>query len=141
MSLKGVLVPRIKDLMTSPVITVGPETDLSEAVMLMNNHGIGSLVVVRGEDPLGIMTERDIMTKSIGCSITSSNLRVSDMMSTPIRTVMEDDVLEIAIKIMGEFRVRRLPVVNKKGDLVGIITSSDIVREMPNVVRLLTKVD
>lgn len=135
-AISGVL--QVKDVMTSPVITVKPEMDLLEAVMLMNNHRIGSLVVVRDKRPIGIVTERDIMTKVVGKEVVT-RLKVSDVMSTPILSLREGDLPETATKVMTEHRIKRLPVVNEDGDLVGIITSTDLVREIPHMVGLLTK--
>ncbi|HEY4673580.1 MAG TPA: CBS domain-containing protein [Nitrososphaerales archaeon] len=129
----------VRDAMTAQLITATPETNLMEAVMVMNNHRIGSLVVIRAGKPVGIVTERDIMTKVVGRAVSALDLRVADVMSTQVTSIIEDGTLKDAARLMTRYGIRRLPVVNKQGDLVGIISSMDIIREFPDLMSILSR--
>jgi len=107
--------------------------------MVMNNHRIGSLVVIRAGKPVGIVTERDIMTKVVGRAVSALDLRVADVMSTQVTSIIEDGTLKDAARLMTRYGIRRLPVVNKQGDLVGIISSMDIIREFPDLMSILSR--
>ena len=129
----------VRDAMTAQLITATPETNLMEAVIVMNNHRIGSLVVIRAGKPVGIVTERDIMTKVVGRAVSALDLRVADVMSTQVTSIIEDGTLKDAARLMTRYGIRRLPVVNKQGDLVGIISSMDIIREFPDLMSILSR--
>jgi len=129
----------VRDAMNAQLITATPETNLMEAVMVMNNHRIGSLVVIRAGKPVGIVTERDIMTKVVGRAVSALDLRVADVMSTQVTSIIEDGTLKDAARLMTRYGIRRLPVVNKQGDLVGIISSMDIIREFPDLMSILSR--
>ncbi|MGQ9719254.1 MAG: CBS domain-containing protein [Nitrososphaerales archaeon] len=117
---------KVRDIMTTPVITVELGTGLIEAIKKMNKYRIGSIVIVRSERIAGIITERDIL-KVIEHNPKLEQVKVEDIMTPNIHVVRDDASLKEVAKIMSEKKVRRLPVV--RGDnLVGLITSTDIVK-------------
>jgi CBS domain-containing protein len=117
---------KVQEVMVSPVVTVAPETSLKEACRLMGEHHIGSVVVVKGEEPVGIFTERDLLSKIVAKGLSLEG-RVEEFMSKPLTVIPPDFDLKDAARIMFEMKIRRLPVV-EEGRLVGIITSADIAR-------------
>ncbi len=117
---------KVADFMVRNVITVTKDETLKEAAVKMRKHRVGSLVVVEGETPIGIITERDIVYKLVAEG-KSFETKVGEIMSRDLKTITKDKTLKEAAKIMAAHGIRRLPVV-EKGKLVGIITMDDIMR-------------
>jgi CBS domain-containing protein len=117
---------KVRDIMTTPVITVEFGAGLIEAVEKMNKYRIGSIVIVRSGRIAGIITERDIL-KAIEHKLKLEQVKVENIMTPDVHVVRDDATLKEAAKIMGEKKVRRLPVV-RCNNLVGLITSTDIVK-------------
>ncbi|MEW6592142.1 MAG: CBS domain-containing protein [Candidatus Hadarchaeota archaeon] len=116
-----------RDFMTKEVATVDINASILEAAKLMTRKEVGSLVVVRGEKPMGLITDRDILVRAVVEGLKLDTATVEKIMSQPLLTVgPETPMLEVA-KIMDEHSIRRVPVV-EEGHVVGIVTSSDIGR-------------
>lgn len=121
-----------KDIMKTRVITVSPLVPISEAALLMRNEDIGALVVVDNEEnPIGIITDRDIIVSAVANSENPEEIPVEDVMtkkpgSKKLIVVGEDtDVFDI-LKILSKNSIRRIPVT-RRGKLVGIVSVDDIV--------------
>jgi CBS domain-containing protein len=114
-------------MMTSKVMTIEGNRTVLEAARLMIEKSIGSLVVTKGDVPVGILTESDIVEKICLKDLQASKVDVEDIMSKPLETAEPDLPVEIAIQRMTNSRIRRLPVV-KNGKLVGILTVTDLAR-------------
>lgn len=115
----------IKNLMTTPVITVSDAESIRAAVQKMVRSDIGSIVVVNGKKPVGIITERDILKKVVAKEL-SLDLNVSKVMSKKLSTVgIDTSILEVS-KLMNKKNFRRMIIVDKSGALKGIITSKDL---------------
>lgn len=111
--------------MTRHVITVEPNASAIEAAKIMSKAEVGCLVVADGNNALGIVTERDMLTKVTAKGKAPSRVKVSQIMSSPIITVRPDDSIRKAAKLMRDNNIRRLVVMNN-GKLRGIITIRDI---------------
>lgn len=96
-----------------------------DAAKLMNDRRIGALVVTRGENVVGIFTERDILTRVVAEQRDPGATKVGDVMTAPCVVVHPEDELDQCQAIMSSRRIRHLPVVNE-GRLVGMISSGDI---------------
>jgi CBS domain-containing protein len=110
-------------------------TLVSEAVRLMAQHKVGSLLVKRDEDVLlgptaGIITEADLIEKVLSKGLNPKRIAVEDIMTTPIITVSSRTSLDEAIETMVKKNIRRLPI-EEKGKIIGIIVDRDIVRAIP----------
>jgi CBS domain-containing protein len=132
--MEGVLL--VRDVMSQNVRTVRTNSTVTEVVRKMNKFDIGSLVVVEGEKPTGIITERDILRRVLEVSLAGESLKAKEIMSSPLLTINEEVSLEEAAKIMADRRIKKLPVV-QDGKLVGIVTSTDIVRNEPRLTEIL----
>lgn len=118
----------VLEAMNKDVKTIRPDATVKEAVRIMNQHRIGSLVVVGGSGEVkGIVTERDILADVVGEGKDSSTVRVEDIMTSDIITIDPHQSLEEAADFMVEHKIKKLPVV-EAGRLVGIITASDLVK-------------
>ncbi len=126
----------VRDIMTANVRSVKPDSSVAAVVQKMNKFDIGSVVVVQGERPIGIVTERDVLRKIVEPCLDPSAVKAGQIMSSPLITIGEDDSLEEAAKIMAKNGIKKLPVVRGK-ELVGIITTMDLVRHGPSLTSLL----
>ncbi len=117
---------KVKDLMTKDVITIDSEKTVLEAAELMSQKGVGDLIVMHSQIPVGIITERDIVRRVVAKK-TPLGTSVARIMSTPIIAVDPDAPLKDAAGKMAGNRIRRLAVI-RGNELVGIIAASDFAR-------------
>ena len=120
--------PKVKDIMTKNVISISVEGDVFEAAHLMCSSQLGCLVVVDGEVPVGIVTERDIVRRVVAKKLPLET-NVSKVMSKSLITVDPDASLKEAARLMSSHMIRRLPV-SKDNRLVGIVVAADFVRNL-----------
>ena len=120
--------PSVKDLMTKNVITIDLQKSVFDAAVLMSEKRIGCLVIVDGEEPVGIVTERDFVRRVVAKNLPLETT-VSEIMSQPLITIDPDASLREAARLMLNNKVRRLPVV-KENQLVGIIVIADFARQL-----------
>jgi CBS domain-containing protein len=109
------------------VWTIGPEEPVLEAIQMMADKHIGALPVVRDDELLGIVSERDYARKVILLGRSSSDTPVWQIMSSPVTTVTPDDAVHRCMEIMTEQRIRHLPVV-ERNRLIGMISIGDLVK-------------
>jgi CBS domain-containing protein len=119
------------DICNAEVVTVGTHDSLRDAAALMRQHHVGDVVVVDRSGgylaPLGILTDRDIVVEVVAEGVELDDVTVGDAMTGELITAGEDDELLSTLERMREHAVRRLPVINDKGVLVGIVTLDDII--------------
>jgi CBS domain-containing protein len=126
----------VSEIMSKNVRTVRPNSTVTEIVRKMNKFEIGSVVVVEGEKPVGIITERDILRRVLEVTLASEALKAKEIMSAPLITVSDQSTVDEAARIMVDKRIKKMPVVHE-GKLVGIVTSTDVMRSEPRLVELL----
>jgi CBS domain-containing protein len=107
--------------------SIGPDDPVLKAIQVMADRHVGALPVLRGDELVGIVSERDYARKVILLGRSSSDTQVEQIMSSPVITVSPDEAVHRCMEIMTEQRVRHLPVV-EKGKLVGIISIGDLVK-------------
>jgi CBS domain-containing protein len=118
----------VRDLLArkgTAVIAVTPENTVLDAAHVMNEKGIGGVVVMRGKALVGIFTERDIMRRVVAASRDPSITLVGDVMTTECMTITADVQIPVCRAMMSTRRIRHLPVMHEDG-LVGMVTSGDI---------------
>jgi CBS domain-containing protein len=113
--------PLVKDYMTKEVITVPPETPNEHIIQLMKDSGHDGFPVKENGAVIGMVTAFDLLLKN-------SDNSVNDIMSTNVVVADQDMSINDAARVMFRMGISRLPVIDKKGELVGIITNTDIVR-------------
>ncbi len=127
-------IPVVEIMSKSPVI-ISPEDDVRKAGDLMRSRDVGSLLVVSEGKPIGIVTEKDLVTKVVAEDKKPSEVKVRDVMTSPVVTVGPyQEVLEAA-KTMANLNIRRLAVV-ENDNLVGLITENDILRVWPALIEI-----
>ena len=113
--------------MTQPVVKIDEDSTILEAAKKMNEAHVGSLIAIRRGEEIGIITEKDIVSKVVAMESDLNSTRVSSIMSTPLFTVDKGADEKDAIKEMTKHKVNRLPVVDN-GVIVGIFSITDITR-------------
>ena len=120
----------VKEAMKTNLAKVEPSTTVLDAAQLMKKRKIGNVLVVEKKQPIGILTESDILKKVVAEGKNAKDVLVKNVMSTPIIVIDPYVSLEEAMKTMGKCNVRRLPVIENE-ELIGIITQKDISRMSP----------
>jgi CBS domain-containing protein len=110
------------------IISVSPDTTVLEALRLMANLNIGSVMVLEGDQYLGIMTERDYSRKVVLLGKSSTDTPVLEIMSRDFPAVTPNDTVEFCMQLMSEKNIRYLPVFENDA-LCGIVSINDVVRE------------
>jgi CBS domain-containing protein len=127
---------KVRDVMVREVITVDENSTVKEAVDIMNEFQIGSLIVLETGKAKGIVTERDFLRRVIAEAKDVVNTKVKEIMTTPLVVVEPGTDLEEAVKLMFEKKIKKLAVVDAN-KLVGIVTLTDIARVEPQMIRML----
>jgi CBS domain-containing protein len=125
----------VREVMNRNVVITKPDANLREAAKQMNQHHIGSLVVVDEEKIVGILTERNILI-AIAEGKDPEDTQVKDVMREKVVTIEPDKMVEDAVELMTKNRIKKLPVV-ESGKLVGIITCSDIAVVEPKLIEAI----
>ena len=123
----------VKNIMTREVITINFDRNIMDAAKLMTTNHISSLIVEKNHEAVGIISERDFVRKVCSKDLRASEILVSDIMSNISITAEPDIPLEVAVQRMNNHRIRRLPVL-EKGKIVGIVTVTDLAKELRKVV-------
>jgi|YelNatPaOPRAMG01_1025707.scaffolds.fasta_scaffold05025_9 CBS domain-containing protein len=127
----------VRDVMTKNVKVVRPDTSVKEVVATMNKFNIGSIVVVQGERPVGIITERDILRRIVEPCIAPETLTARQVMTSPVVSIDENTSIDEAARLMAKKGVKRLLVTRNNDQLVGILTFTDIVTKVPEMLTIL----
>ena len=123
---------KIHDIMTKDPSTVTPEASVREAAQVMKKEDVGIVPVVEGQSGrrlVGVVTDRDIAIRCIADG-KDGTCRVRDVMSTDdIATCLESDDVDNLMSAMRTEKVRRIPIVDERGSLVGIVSQADVLRK------------
>lgn len=115
----------VKEAMKMNPVIVAPTMTVLKAVQLMKEHKIGNVIIAENNQPVGILTESDIIRKVIADQKDPKDIPVNEVMTTPVMVIDPYVSLDEAMKTMGRCNIRRLPVV-ENGQLTGVITQRDI---------------
>lgn len=119
----------LKAIMTKDVITTGPEAPVLEALKLMDRDKTSCAVICEDRVPVGMITAGDFIGLAVAERSGSwSDIRVADLMSSPVITLKADDPIECAADLTERCQIRRIPVVDTSGQLVGMVTHADLLR-------------
>jgi CBS domain-containing protein len=123
-------------MMTRKAVTAGPQDSLADVGRIMEKECVGAIVVTEGNKPVGIVTDRDLAL-AVCVRGTSPQEAVQSIMTAPVSTIREDEGVYTATQQLMEQAVRRLPVVDAKGKLVGLVSLDDLLillsRELNNM--------
>ena len=117
---------RVKDCMTHNVVQASPDSTLSEVAKLMSSNKVGSIPICNNHNHVvGLITDRDIITRCIANNLNCANTKASDIMNTEVIKTTPDTELDEACKYMAENQIRRLPVI-QDGEIVGMLSVGDL---------------
>ena len=128
---------KLEDVMVEDVITVGEKATVKKAVELMNKHEIGCLIVVKGNKPAGIVTERDMLKRVLLESKDPGRTKIIEIMSKPLVFGKPQMSIEDAVKLMFKRKIKKLPVA-ENDHLVGLVTLTDLIRSQ-EIIKMLKK--
>ncbi|MGW4026121.1 CBS domain-containing protein [Streptomyces sp. NPDC005009] len=118
----------VRDIMTGAPVTVGPQTSVAEVARIMRDRDLGSVLVTDGDRLRGLVTDRDLVVRSVSRGGDPEDVTVAGACSDDPVTVAPDDDLDHAVRLMREHAVRRVPVV-EDGRPVGVVSLGDTAME------------
>jgi CBS domain-containing protein len=126
----------VRDIMAKNVKTVRTDDSAHDAVVKMNKFDVGSVIVVNGNRPVGIITSKNILSRVVEPRLDAGTVKVKDIMSSPIVSIEPDSSVEDAARLMAQKRIKKLAVMDKD-KILGILSTSDIVRANPTQLGIL----
>ena len=121
--------PTVRDVMTTDLITVRPDSTAVDAARAMRDNNIGPVLVVDGDEICGILTDRDITVEAVAAGKDPSTTKVIDLCTANVQTVTPDTSISEAVQLMKDNSIRRLPVV-ENGRPVGIVSLGDLTTDI-----------
>lgn len=124
---------RVRDILArkgSEVYSVGPNDSVFEALRRLADHDIGALAVLSGDKLVGVISEREYARRVVLLGRASHETLVREVMRAPEPTVRMDDTLQTCMGLVTTHRRRHLPVVAEGGELVGLVSIGDLVKEL-----------
>jgi CBS domain-containing protein len=116
---------------------IGPEATVFDAIRWMSEKNVGALLVIESGDLLGIISERDYTRKVILMDRSSKHTSVREIMTKNVMTITSDATVEEAMRVMTKHRVRHLPVVDRGGHVIGLVSIGDLVERTIATQRLV----
>ncbi|MCD6593496.1 CBS domain-containing protein [Candidatus Bathyarchaeota archaeon] len=127
----------VKDVMSSPVVTADDSTPASDVAKLMEKHNVGCVIINdKNGRPIGIITERDLVVRVVAKNLHPGEIKAKEIMSSPLVTISSEKTVSDAAREMSRLNIRRLGVMYK-GELVGIISSKDILAVTPELIEII----
>jgi len=132
---------KVEDMMVRNVITIESDSSVKQAAEGMSKHEIGCLIVCRKGDAVGIVTERDLLKRVVAKAKDVKTTRVKEIMSSPLTTVKPATEVEEAVKLMFQTKIKKLPVINERKRPIGLVTSTDIARFQPYLMKIVKQLN
>ena len=127
----------VKDVMSSPVVTIEENAPANRVAELMDKHGLGCIIVMsKNAKPLGIITERDLVGRVLAKNVKPDEAKAKEVMTSPLITIEPDETISEAARRMSRLNIRRLGVVYR-GQLIGLLSSKDILAVMPELLETI----
>jgi CBS domain-containing protein len=121
---------QLKDIMTPGVEVIAPEASIYEAATKMSHLDIGPLPVCDGERLVGMLTDRDITVRAVATGRDPLTTQVREVMTPDVVYGFEDQEIQDAARLMAQYQIRRLPVLNRREQLVGMVALGDLAVHM-----------
>jgi len=128
----------VYEVMTPNVVTITPDQSVESAARIMANHGISSIIVFDGVDPVGILTEKDILTRIVAAGHDPRKISVAEIMTSEIVACTPDTSIEEACRTMKDKKIKKLAVMDKDM-LAGIVSLTDIANRQPELIETLKR--
>jgi CBS domain-containing protein len=127
----------VKDIMSSPVVTLDEDATSNKVATLMDENDLGCVIISnKAGKPVGIITERDLVIRVLSKNLMPDAIKAKEIMTSPLVTITPEATISEAARRMSRLDIRRLGVVYK-GNLVGVISSKDILGVMPELIEII----
>jgi len=127
----------VKDIMSSPAVTIDENETAVKAAQLMEKHSVGCVIVTSKQGkPLGIITERDLVVRILATNTQPNKITAKEVMSSPLITIDPSITLSEAARRMSRLNIRRLGVLYR-GNIIGLISSKDILQVTPELIEII----
>ena len=123
----------VRDIMSKDVKTVRNDTSVKEVIALMNKYDKDAILVEQSGKPTGIITVKDVLVRAVEHGVPLSTIIARMVYTNPLVTIEETATVEEAAKLMKEWRIKHLPIVDKNGALVGILNDRDVIYAVPSL--------
>jgi CBS domain-containing protein len=130
----------VKDIMTKDVHVARNDTSVAEVVDTMAKYDLSYMMVVMTGKPTGIITEHDILVRLVSQGLPPSSVIARMVYTNPIFTIDQDATVEEAVEMMKHWGVKHLPVTGKEGELVGVLTTDDVIFAIPSMISTLEEI-
>jgi CBS domain-containing protein len=120
---------KVSDVMTPNPAVVSEKDNIREVAKIMAREDIGVVPVVDGKKVIGMITDRDIVVRLVAAGKDPASARVNEAMTKQVRSVKEDTPIDDVLNLMSSAQIRRVPVVNDRNELVGIVSIGDIAKD------------
>ena len=127
----------VRDIMNSPIISSSPDSNIKEIAEKMKTERIGSIVIFKDEEPVGIVTDWDIVTDGFSRDVPPSSIKTSEIMKK-LYTIEGEATITEAARMLRKHNIKRLGVVYKNR-VVGIISSSDVISVTPELIDVISE--
>ena len=117
---------QLKDVMTPGVEVIAPDASIYEAAEKMSHRDIGPLPVCEGDRLIGMLTDRDITVRAVAAGRDPRTTHVRDVMTPDVVYGFDDEEVQDAARLMAQYQIRRLPVLNRSKQLVGMVALGDL---------------
>ena len=121
----------VREIMTKEPATCTPDMKLQDVARMMVEQDCGEIPVVESSKPVGVVTDRDITTRAVARGRNPLEMTARDCMSTPVVTVTPEMEIESCCQILEQHQVRRVPVVDDRGRICGMVSQADIAKHAP----------
>ena len=121
--------PSIRDVMTANPRTISTDQSATDAARVMKDEDVGVVPIVEGDRLAGVVTDRDIAIRVVAEGRDPSSTTAREIASSELVTIDPQQDLREAVRLMSDHQVRRLPVVEEDGRLVGVVAQADVARE------------
>jgi CBS domain-containing protein len=133
----------LKSIMIEDITALPSTASVLDAAKFMTDMNVGSVIVTNDDRPSGMITDRDVVAKVIAQGKDSSTTMISEIMVSPVVSITEDKDIVDATQLMSNHGIRRLPITNTGGKLVGVVSLDDVLvqlgMEMQNIATTLKK--
>jgi CBS domain-containing protein len=127
----------VKDVMSSPVVTLDEDATSNKVANLMDDNQLGCVIVTsKAGKPVGVITERDLVIRVLAKNLVPDAVKAKEIMTSPLVTIEPEATISEAARRMSRLNIRRLGVVYK-GNLVGLVSSKDILGVMPELIEII----
>jgi CBS domain-containing protein len=127
----------VKDVMSSPVVTLDEDATSNKVADLMDENELGCVIVTNKKgQPVGIITERDLVIRVLTKNLKPDAVKAKEIMTSPLVTIEPEATISEAARRMSRLNIRRLGVIYK-GNLVGVVSSKDILGVMPELIEII----